>query len=108
MGRLELKKEFTKHRPLNRFLEFSQDGNTLASTGYRSDTVALWDVATGEELLTLEGVNGRTVFARFSADGKALATLSEPAPKQQLEVRLWLAPGEKAEPAQSQAGGSAK
>ncbi len=105
---LELVKVFTTQFAPTRFIEFSSDGNTLALNGYDDHTVALWDVATGEELLTLEGFSGPTILLRFSPDGKALATLSRTGPAEQFEVRLWRGAGDQSEPAHSQPGGFAK
>ena len=72
---------------------FSPDGTTLASA--RKDrTVKLWDVAAGEELLTLEGYRGPVGFAAFSPDGSALATLSSTGPGQPSEIIVCRAAGE--------------
>jgi len=69
---------------------FSPDGKTLTSGG-NDRTVKLWDVATGEKLLTLEGYRGAVRFAAFSPDGKTLATLSAAAPDQPNEIIVWRA-----------------
>ena len=62
--------------------------------------IQLWDVATAEELLTLEADCNSLCF---SPDGKALATTSAagPAPGP-TEVRIWLAAEDDPEPAQGQ------
>jgi WD40 repeat protein len=58
-----------------RILEFTPDGKTLASAG-ADRKVKLWDVATGQELLTLEGPSGPIWILRFSPDGRVLAAVS--------------------------------
>jgi len=50
---------------------FSPDGKTLAGKG---DTVILWNVATGEELLSLVSPEGSFWTVAFSPDGRTLAT----------------------------------
>jgi tetratricopeptide (TPR) repeat protein len=54
-------------------LAFCPDGKTLASGSY-DRTVKLWDLATGEERLTLKGHTGCVQSAVFAGDGKTLAT----------------------------------
>ena len=71
-------------------LAFSPDGKTLASSGGDA-TVKLWDVAMGEELLTLDGYRGGPWAMRFSPDGKSLATISSPGPGKPSEIILWRA-----------------
>jgi WD40 repeat protein/DNA-binding SARP family transcriptional activator len=47
---------------------------TLAPTNSRSDTVELWDPATGERVAVLEGSAGSVLGVAFSPDGTRLAT----------------------------------
>ncbi len=54
---------------------FSADGRRLA-TASLDKTAKVWDVATGEELLTLSGHDDRVIGVAFSPDGKLLATAS--------------------------------
>ena len=68
---------------------FSPDGKSFASSGADS-TVKLWDVETGEELLTL-GRMGPIRSCRFSPDGNALVTISGTGPSKPGEIRIWLA-----------------
>jgi WD40 repeat protein len=56
-------------------LAFSPDGTRLASTS-GDMTVKLWQVPTGEELLTLRGHTASTGDIVFSQDGARLATTS--------------------------------
>jgi eukaryotic-like serine/threonine-protein kinase len=85
-------KEFAPYRGGLYILVFSPDGNTLASA-CDDQTVKLWDVPTGEDLLTLGGFGGSTWTVRFSPNGKALATISATGPNKPGEVRVWLAAG---------------
>jgi WD40 repeat protein len=75
------------HRGAVKSLAFSPDGKTLAS-GSEDYDAKVWDVSTGEELLTFKH-NGAVDAVRFSADGKVLAT----ADREPMHggVRLWRA-----------------
>jgi WD40 repeat protein len=82
-------------------LAFSPDGKTLASAGGGQldgrdggprGEVKLWDVPTGKLLRTIAVENGIVFDARFSPDGKLLATASgsgKAVPAVLGEVRLW-------------------
>ena len=52
-------------------MAFSPDGRTLASASY-GNTVKLWEVASRQDLKTLEGVGS----VAFSPDGRTLASAS--------------------------------
>jgi WD40 repeat protein len=54
-------------------------------------TVKLWDIKTGEELLTLGGYSGGLGDPRYSTDGRVLATISQGGPQNANEVFLWSA-----------------
>ena len=54
---------------------YTPDGNHVAFTG-GIGTVRIWDVSTGEEVLTLKGHTGAVNSVTFSADGKLIATAS--------------------------------
>jgi len=89
---LELKNELTRAVLINGVLAFTPDMRTLASAG--SDrTVTLWELATGQELMTLGGFTGKIYMLRFTADGKVLVALSSKGPGDlgPWEVFLWVA-----------------
>ena len=52
---------------------FSPDGKTIAS-GYRDDTICLWDVNTGQNIQTLKGHTYWVESVAFSPEGKTLAS----------------------------------
>ena len=54
---------------------FSPDETRLASAG-RDGTIKLWDVATGQEALSLRGHTKSVLSVAFSADGTRLASAS--------------------------------
>jgi WD40 repeat protein len=82
------------HRGAVKSLAFSPDGKTLAS-GAADNDAKIWDVATGEELLTFKH-NGAVEAVRFSSDGSVLATADrEP---QRGGVHLWRAATEERQP----------
>ena len=61
-----------KHTALVWTLAFSPDGKTMAS-GSADNNVVIWDVPTGQDLMTLRH-NGGIEALRFSPDGQLLAT----------------------------------
>jgi WD40 repeat protein len=91
MATRELEREFVEHKSISSWLAFSPDGKSLASAGV-DHTIKHWDIATGVELLTLEGFGGPVWYARFSPDGKVLAGIgAKPRNEYPLEIRLWVA-----------------
>jgi WD40 repeat protein len=67
---------------------FSSDGKVLASAG--SDmAVRLWDVAAGQEIMTLRGHNLPVQRVAFRPDGKQLASFSHGFQGDDPQVMLW-------------------
>ncbi len=79
-GRLQLPGTAT------RYYMFSPDGKTLA-VWYANGKIKLCDVASGREVVTLEGHDTFGMYLAFSHDGQTLATASNDG-----TVRLWRAP----------------
>jgi WD40 repeat protein len=52
---------------------FSPDGRTLASGSFQKP-ITLWDVATGQQIRTMEGQTATTTSVAFSPDGRTLAS----------------------------------
>lgn len=57
-----------------RWVQFSPDGATLASTAHDDDVIAFWDVATGRSLRRLAGHKGGVVGVDFSRDQTQLVS----------------------------------
>ncbi len=87
---IKLDRNFLGHLEQIACAAISPSGDTLASSGF-DRTVRLWDIATGEELLTFDGFVGNVREMHFSPDGKALAALASTLPGQPDEIRIWLA-----------------
>jgi WD40 repeat protein len=68
---------------------FSPDGKTLASGSY-DGKVKLWNIATQQEVATLEIPPRSCVSLRFSPDGRTLAAGSWLSPEPY--ITLWQAP----------------
>lgn len=66
-----------------RYVAFSPDGKTLAST-HENNVIKIWDVATGQHQHTLHGHTTAVLRNIFSSDGKILITASRDG-----TVRLW-------------------
>ena len=64
-------------------LAVSADGKRFATTG-QSGTSTIWDLSTGERLLTLRGHTGAVVGIAFSPDGSQIATTGADG-----TLRLW-------------------
>jgi WD40 repeat protein len=65
---------------------FSPDGQTALSGSY--ETLKLWDVATGKELLTFTGHSGTVSSVAFSPDGRTALSGN-----QDKTLELWELPG---------------
>jgi WD40 repeat protein len=68
-----------------RSLSFSPDGRNVVAAG-KGQVVRIWDIATGQELLSLEGHQTQINAVAFSGDGRVLASSDH-----QGKVRLWRA-----------------
>jgi hypothetical protein len=78
---------------------FSPDGRRLACAS-GDNALKVWDAATGQELLTCSGHQGRVFAVAFRPDGKQLASASN-----DRTVRLWdMATGHEALPMRAHAG----
>ena len=66
---------------------FSPDGTRLATGGNGKEAVKLWDLTTGQEVVTLEGTGMLFAFARFSPDGNLIAATNVYG-----QAHLWRAP----------------
>lgn len=65
-------------------IAFSPMGDLLATSG-EDNTVAIWEVNSGTQTITLRGAMGFLDTLRFSPDGTVLAMTNSPAQ----EIRLW-------------------
>jgi GTPase SAR1 family protein len=79
---LSLRSTLRGHTDVVYFVDISSDGRYAASAS-RDNTVRTWDLATGKEIATLEGMNASVMCAEFSPDGSLLAAIT------MAEVRLW-------------------
>jgi WD40 repeat protein len=81
---------------------FSPDGKTLAGCT-RDGLVILWNVPTGQELLTLEHANCRFWSVAFSPDGRSLAAGGEMPGNHPGVCQLWFTVDQRRPPQQKEA-----
>jgi WD40 repeat protein/uncharacterized caspase-like protein len=74
----------TGHAEFVRSVAFSPDGTLLASCG-NDHKIKIWDVASGQELRTLNGHEGYVLAVSFSPDGLMLASLGY----EDNAIKLW-------------------
>ena len=66
-------------------MAFTPDGRNVVAAG-KGKVVRIWDIATGQELLSLEGHRAQINALAFSPDGSILASCDH-----QGKVQLWRA-----------------
>jgi WD40 repeat protein len=66
---------------------FAPDGARLATGGNGKEAVKLWDLITGQEVITLDGNGMLFHFTRFSPDGNVIAAINAYG-----QAHLWRAP----------------
>jgi WD40 repeat protein len=72
-GNAFLVRDLTGHSASVSFVTFSPDGNTLASAS-ADKTIKLWNLGTGEQILTFKGHSDWVRSIAFSPDGNTLAS----------------------------------
>lgn len=85
----KLKADLTSHTVAVFGVAFSSDGRTLATAG--GDASKLWNVETGQELITLAQIG---ILPVFSSDGRVLAFADgrSPLDPEGQAIRFWRAP----------------
>ena len=71
------------YAPARNSVTFAPSGRLLATADH-DGRVKLWDVATGRQLASLDGQDGRLGGVAFSPDGRTLAAIAT-----DTDVRLW-------------------
>ncbi|MFP4324195.1 MAG: WD40 repeat domain-containing protein, partial [Anaerolineales bacterium] len=70
-------------------MAFSPEGRYLATGGY-SNSVYVWDAATGEEVTRLEGHSNYVFHVAFSKNGRWLASVGPDSPLHVWDVAAWM------------------
>jgi len=83
---------FRAHRGAINGLAFSPHSQRLATAGEDEEAIKLWDVATWQELITLERPGETLRQISFSADGRQITALSVKANAPQGDVLFWRVP----------------
>ena len=79
---LRILRELRGHDDLINSVDISPDG-TLAASASRDNTIRIWNLSIGKEIIALESLIGSAKCAKFSSDGNLLASMTE------LGVELW-------------------
>jgi WD40 repeat protein/serine/threonine protein kinase len=85
------KRRIKAHGAAGRSVAFSPDGTRLASASI-DRTVKVWDVATGDEVLSLRGHTGGVLGVAFSPDGNLLASAGRDGTVRIWDARPWTPP----------------
>ena len=83
-------RELPRHASGIGAIALGPDGKTIAFAD-GNQTIKLWDIATGEELLTLGRLFGQVWYLQFSPDGRSLAlcTAAGPGPRGPNRFVIW-------------------
>ena len=90
LKRVTARQTMTGHTNTVNSVAFSPDGKRIV-TGSWDQTARVWDAATGQGLLTLQGLAGNVMCVAFSPDGQRIATAGGPrgTGRHPGEVKLW-------------------
>ena len=71
----DLKQTFVGHADSIRLVAYSNDGETLACTAWRDNTLLIWDVETEELLRAITGHTDRVSSITYAPDSRTLASV---------------------------------